>query len=258
MDKEINADIEKIKSNKKLYEKFGALQFKKFVLLIEKMKFKVIDKFFSNIGDWYSKRCERKVTKLCNKNITEEEKNRIRFDYNCRKLAFKKELIEKKNRNYHFDTSNAGSFYKYLLWNKNIHKKGIRKDIIGIVLSILGIFFLNGVFIPVVIITLLYSSISLVVDFECVNLQNYNLCRFYERKDVLDKIEERKKKRDIDNYSNVSKKVYEQLEKSVESPKSSDVVDSLTTVEQLRELRKLALEIRKKREDIDVSSKVKK
>lgn len=241
--------MEDLARKKKLYEKLGALKFQKVVFFAEKLKFKIIDKFFPNITLRFNNHCDKKVEKLCKKNISEEEKNNIRFKYNCTKMTFKREILEKKNRNYHFNSSNAGSFYKYLLWNKNIHKKGMIRDVVLILLSILGICTLSGVLNVLSIIILICSSIFLGIDFECVNLQNYNLCRFKEKKELLNKIEERKRKNDLKNYSNVSNKVYEKLNSSIMIPTSSEVVKTLNTKEELEELRKLLLEIKQQRID---------
>lgn len=238
----------KINNKKILYEKLGALKFQKTVFKVEKLKFELINKFFPNMDKWFNKYCEKRVYRLCKKNMSEEEKSNIIFNYNCMKLSLKKELVEEKNRNYHFNNYNANSFYNYLLWNKEVHKNGMIRDLIGILISILGICLFNGFMGTISIILLIYSVLVLAIDFECVNLQNYNMCRFEERRELLSKIEERKTKSDIKNYSNVSDKVYEKLKNNIEIPTSSEVVKSLTTKEQLEELRKLALEIKKQRQ----------
>lgn len=240
--------MEDLKRKKILYEKLGALKFQKVVFYVEKLKFKLIDKFFPNIDSWFNKYCEKKITILCKKNISEEEKNNIIFHYNCMKMAFKRELIEKKNRNYHFNSNNASSFYKYLLWNKSIHQKGIIRDVIGILISTFIICLSSGILNILSIFFLLCSALSLGINFQCVNLQNYNMCRFQEKSQLLEKIEERKRNCDYKNYSNISDKVYEKLKDSKQIPTSSEVVKSLTTKEELEELRKLALEIKKQRE----------
>lgn len=247
--------MQSLESKKALYEKLGALKFQKVVFYVEKLKFKAIDKFFPNADILFSNYCDKKVKKLCNKNISKEEKNNIIFNYNCKKMAFKRELIEKKNRNYHFNSSNASSFYKYLLWNKNVHKNGMIRDLIGILLSSLVLFISSGVLSTLVIIILIYSMISFGIDFQCVNLQNYNICRFEEKRELLSRLEDRKRNSDIKNYSNVSEKVYEKLKTNVERPKSSDIVRSLTTKEELEELRKLLLEIKNQRENNNVKLK---
>lgn len=236
------------KRKKQLYEKLGALKFQKIVFKVEKLKFKIIDKVCPNIYLKYNNWCDKKVNKLCSKNISEEEKNNIRFEYNCRKMAFKRELMERKNVNYHFNNSNASKFYKYLEWNKKVHVKGMINDTIAIILSIIGICLFNNVFFILSCLSLIYNIISLGINFECVNLQNYNLCRFEEKKQILVRLEERSKEMDLKKYSDVSKKIYSELVSSVELPKSDEVVSKLTTVEELRQLRALVLEIKKQRD----------
>lgn len=232
---------------KKLYEKFGAVWFQKVVFKVEDLKFKLIDKFCPNIGEWYSKKCDCKVRKLCSKTFDEEKRKEIRREYNYRKMRFKRELVEKKNRNYHMTLNNANSFYDYLLWNKKIHMHGIIKNLVCIGGYSILLNYLSGFWFGIVLADLVFNILSLGVNFQCVNLQNYNICRFKEKEDVLIRLEERKKAKDVRNYSLVGEKIYNQLEKSVECPKGSDIVDLLNSQEELEQLRKLALEIKRQR-----------
>lgn len=62
---------------KKIYEKLGAVWFQKVVFKVEDLKFKLIDKFFSNLGDWYCDKCDKKANKLCAKALDEEEKREL-------------------------------------------------------------------------------------------------------------------------------------------------------------------------------------
>lgn len=245
--KQDNSSTIDFTKKKLLYEKLGALKFQKIVFKIEKIKFKLIDKFCPNIYIKYNNWCDKKVNKLCSKNISEEEKNRIRFVYNCRKISFKRELLEKKNVNYHFKNNNASEFYKYLNWNKKVHQKGMINDVIGIILSVLGICLFSNFFFIASIISLIYNAISLVIDFECVNLQNYNICRFEEKKHILARLEKRSLERDLQKYSDVSKKIYNELSSSTKLPQGEEIVSKLTTLEEIRQLRQLALEIKNKR-----------
>lgn len=236
---------------KKLYERLGALKFQKIVFIVEKLKFKIIDKFCPNIYIKYNNWCDKKVKKLCSKNISDEEKKQIIFEYNCSKMSFKKELVEKKNINYHINNNNATKFYKYLEWNKRIHKKSMIGDIVYIILSIIGMLLFNNILFVIASISLVTFFISLVIDFECINLQNYNICRLEEKKHVLKKIEERSNKKDLEKYQEISKDIYEELTTSIEMPKSETIVSKLTTREQIEQLRNLALEIKKQREVIE-------
>lgn len=245
------------KKKKNLYKKLGALKFQKVVFVVEKLKFKVIDKICPNIYVLFNKQCDKKVKKLCSKNISEEEKNNIIFEYNCRKMMFKKELIEKKNVNYHFNDNNATKFYKYLNWNKKVHQKNMISDIIFMIISIIGIFLLQNTLFTLSCLFLIYNLLALVIDFECVNLQNYNICRFEEKKHILEQLECRSKEKDLQNYCDVSKTVYEELKNSIELPKSENIVSKLTTKEQITQLRNLAIEIKSQRENYKIKEKEK-
>jgi len=231
----------------KFYEKLGATWFQKVVFKVEDLKFKFIDKFCPNIDKWYDKKCDRKVEKICAKLDDEEEKAKVRFDFNCRKMIFKRELAERRSVNYHIDINNISKFHEYLLWNKKVHKNGMIKNIFCISACACLIPFLSGGLLAAGITYLVYNLICLGVNFECVNLQNYNICRLDERKEVLDKVEKRRKNRDIENYAKVGEKVYDKMKSQVEIPTSKEVVSSLTTKEELEQLRKLALEIKRQR-----------
>lgn len=242
-------------NKKSLYEKLGALKFQKVVLSVEKIKFKVIDKICPNIYVLFNKLCDKKVKKLCSKNISEEEKNNIIFEYNCCKMSFRKELIEKKNTNYHFDDIDATKFYKYLKWNKKVHQNNMISDIIYILVSMGGIILFHDTLFMMSFIFLIYNLIALGIDFECVNLQNYNLCRFEEKKHILEKLENKTKEKNLNNYGEVSKTVYDELKTSIKLPKSEEIVSKLTTKEQIIQLRNLALEIKNTRESIEKNKK---
>lgn len=242
---------------KKIYEFFGAVWFQKVVFVAEDIKYKVIDKFFPNIYEWYSKRCDIKVTKLCKKTNCEEKKNNIRREFNYKKMALKKELIERKNRNYHITLNNANSFYNYLLWNKKVHLKGLIRNIISIAGCSIAINFLSGTWLSLVLIYLIFNTIALAINFECINLQNYNICRFNKKKELLTKLENRQKEKDKKNYALMGKTIYEQLEENIERPKSEKIISKLNTSEELEQLRKLALEIKKCRYDSDKENDIK-
>lgn len=236
-----------LNDKKKIYEILGATWFQKVVFKAEDLKFKFIDKFCPNIYDWYSKYCDHKVNKLCKETNDESKKNDIRRKYNYRKMFLKRELIEKKNRNYHMTLNNANSFYDYLLWNKSIHLKGLKRNIICIAGCSISIPFISGTLLGLIITFLIFNLISFGVNFQCVNLQNYNICRFEEKRDILTKVEKRKKESDAKNYSKVGEKIYKQLEENIERPQNEKIISSLNTLEELNQLKKLTLEIKRQR-----------
>ena len=178
-------------NKEKMYKVLGASWFQKVVFKVEDLKFKFIDKFCPNIDSWYCNCCDKKVRKLCLKVESEEERERIRLNYNFKKMAFKRELRNKKNRNYHIEFNNASKFKDYLLWNKKVHKHGMIWNGIWISLCGLCLFFTSGAASVLASIWLGYNVLALGVNFECVNLQNYNILRFEEKEEILKKIKEK-------------------------------------------------------------------
>lgn len=236
---------------KRMYEKFGALWFQKVVFKVEDLKFKFIDKFCPNIDEWYSGKCDKKANELCLKAKSDEERNAIRFEYNSKKMRFKREIIEKKNRNYHMDFNNSSTFYNYLLWNKKVHMNGIIANVVSLGITGALLPLASGFWFGAGCCFLAYNLISLGVNFECVNLQNYNIHRFNERRETLAKLEQRRKDSDAKKYALCGEKIYKKLEGSVETPKTSDVVKSMSSLEELQQLRALALEIQRQNKSDD-------
>ena len=232
----------------KLYRLLGASWFQKVVFKVEDLKFKFIDRFCPNIDKWYCNYCDKRVHKLCLKVDSKEEKERIRLNYNFKKMSFKKELRDKKNRNYHIDFNNASKFKDYLLWNKKVHRDGMIWNGIWISLCSLALFFTSGIASILTSIWLGYNILALGVNFECVNLQNYNILRFEEKEEVLKKMERRSKNRDVKNFAKVGERIYNKLCNRVEIPRSSDVVSDITDKEELEQLRRLALEVKEQRQ----------
>ena len=88
--------------------------------------------------------------------------------------------------------------------------------------------------------SIIINSIGLVINFECVNLQNYHLARF-ER--VETKLEERKKNallQKTQKYGNAINAINKQIEKSDSLPKL-DVKQM--KIQELKELRNLLTEV---------------
>lgn len=243
---------------KKLYEVLGAVWFQKVVFKVEDLKFKFIDNFCPNIGSWYNNRCDIKASKLVAKTNDIEKQKDIMFKYNYKKMAFNREIIEKKNRNYHMTLNNASSFYKYLEHNRKVHMNGIKFNIGMIASSLLMFPYISGALAWVVGVAFAYNVFALGVNFQCVNLQNYNMYRFNEKKDVLEKIEKRKKESDAKNYAAVGEAIYKKLESSVSLPKKEEIVKEMTSLEELQELRRLALEVKRQRSSEESNESIKK
>lgn len=225
--------------NYRINEILGAKFFKKCVFRVEKIKFKIIDKFFPNSLKIYETKLKKSFYKKLNKIENEDERKVLIKNYHEKILVSRKEFNNKKNRNYHINIDDPNDFINYIKKNRKIHIKGLIKN--GFCyLGIIPLFIIPNSTLSIIgYIILSYNTISTLINFECVNLQNYNLKRFEESREKLIKIKGKKQERDLKKYGEISKVVSKALNDSIEIPKPKDIIDNITTKEQLIELRKL-------------------
>ena len=222
----------------KINELLGARKFQKCVFALEKLKYKMIEKFFPNMQTKYEKSLYDELEKKLSKDITEEEKNVLIKKYQMNILLSRSENNNKQNRNYHVNKDNPMDFIKYLKQNKKIHVRSIIKNgIIYIILIPLVVF--SNISKTITIPLLLINTISTLINFECINLQNYNIKRFEQNKVKLDSIRKKREEKDLERYKEISKIISDKLNENKEIPKVEEIVDRITTKEQLQEMRKL-------------------
>lgn len=220
-----------------LCEKLGANKFQKVVFKVEELKYKIIKKLFPRYIEWYDKLCDRKKKKELKKATTKEEQKKIIDHYRMQKMIMRKEFHREQNRNYHMDPNKPTEILYYLNWNKDIHMKGIIKNAIAIpALATTAAF---GIWPTVVIPFLALELGSLFVNFQCVNIQNCNIYRFKQREETMKKLEERRNKRNIEQYSEAGSLVTRTMEKTEDIPSLSQIIDSIQTKEELEQFRKL-------------------
>lgn len=230
--------MENIDKKIKICEILGAKQFQKIVFSVEKLKFKMIDKFFPNLENWYNTRAEKRKEFLLKNCKTEEEKNSINEFFQMEKMKFKKELIYKENRNYHINFNNPNMIKEYLNINKNIHKKSLIYNIL--LTSFISLFCLIfSLKYPILLyIFLTYQSVNAVIDLQCINLQNYNLYRLEEEKTkkIISKIEEKNQKEIEEKMSEGIKVISNTFKKSNEIPNKDDIINNVSSNEEKLQL----------------------
>ncbi len=237
----------KEEQKRKIYRLLGAEVFQKVVFQVEKLKYKIIDKYFPNIGEWYEKQLDKKYQKIVRKGKVENEKA-LRIEYQKEKLAFRKELHTKKNRNYHYDANYPIKFITYLKRNKKLHQKGMIKNIVVSLITIgLAIFFpnLNSYLIAGI---LSYEAISFFVNFQCINLQNYNLCRFQNKKiqSYFTRKQQKTQEENIKILSAGMNPVAEAIYKQEQLPSIQQVVENIKTKQEAKQLLEYAKKLQEK------------
>ncbi len=219
----------------RICEKLGATKFQRVVFKAEEKKFKILKKICPNFIQHYDNWCNRKRDKLLKKYHSEENQRKIIEYYRSQKLLARKEWIREENRNYHMDQNNPMEFIEYLEWNKEIHQNGLKKNIIT--LPLLSAATICG-FAPAIPFLMLEAG-STFINFQCVNIQNYNIYRFRQKEEKLKKLQDQKHKRDLKKYGEAAKIIGESLDKTTEIPSLEEIIDNIKTPEQLQQLRNL-------------------
>jgi len=232
---------EKIKlsnqQKKRIYRMLGAEQFQKIVFFIEDIRYQIIEKFFPNIKNWYEVTCDKNYLEAM-KTPRKRKKQKSLYDYQMMKLAFRKEIVYKQNRNYHYNPNYPMKFIQYLEKNKRIHQMGFLKNLVFLVFLGLGFPILSHI-IPVgYSILIAIPVIGLIKDFECINLQNYNLCRFQDErmKKRLKELEEIKQSENRIRLSKVIEPVSAVIENQIKLPSIHQVVQQVKTEEERQQL----------------------
>ena len=222
----------------KLYERLGAEKFQDLVFVVEKIKFKIIKKFFPNIEKWFDKRCDKQQKKLLSKAKTEEEKKEIIRNTKFRKMALRKELKQEKNVNYHMDPNRPTEIYKYLEFNKKIHINGLIKDAIVATISTIAVACGLAWAIPILVASILSAGIN----FECVNIQNCSICKYKRCEEALKKKQAKKIENNIERYGAAAAVIDKAVEESDRIPSLSEIIAQAKTPEELRQLKELIKE----------------
>lgn len=159
------------------------------------------------------------------------------------KMTVRKEFYQEKNANYHMNSKYPTSMKKYLQWNKKIHVRGILANFIT--LPVLFALLASGFLPAIPLIAMEIASIG--INFECINIQNYNLCRFKITEDALKRQEQRKISKRVKNYGEASKVIYKSLATNENLPSISDIISGIDNIEQARQLRELIKEVQSER-----------
>lgn len=232
------------KKEQALYKKLGAERFQKVVLKLEKSKFKLEKKLFPNLIKTYEKRLDKKKTKELKKATSEEEKQIIIAKYKLNKMIVRSQYNNNENINYHMSSLKPTMMYQFAKMNKDIHIRSIKKDII-IALSSLGLSFIN----PLFLIVLAYELLSMFIDFECINLQNYTMSRMEEKEEIIKKIEQRKLNSEIKSHGEAAKVISKTIEQSEDVPEPSKIIDNIDNIEQLKQIKDMLLKTYEKRQN---------
>ena len=238
-------EIEKLKKKEKLCVMLGAKKFQKVVLAVENGKWKLIKKVCPNYIKHIEKYVDFKKERNLKKAKTEEEKNEIIDTAIARKMAVRKEFFNSENINYHLNPHQPSEFIKQLEWNKDIHKRGMIVD--AIALPIFTGFAVNGNTAGTVLAG--FTALSLLINFECVNIQNYNICRFKRIEKHLKKKESKEIQSKIEKYQDTFENMTKTISEKKDIPTEDEIINNIKTPEQAENMKKFLLEMQRERQN---------
>lgn len=235
----------------KKYERLGAKQMQKFVLAIENAKWKVSKKFgnkFLNVG---LKVIDREKEKRLKKAKTEEEQKEIKDIAINQKMELKKEYNSNKNINYHL-SNDVDKTLQHFERNKYLHERGLKADSIKMALSgataILGYTsVLPHDIVKVAIPAMVLYAGGTFINYQCINLQKYNIDRIKRNYDKVVEREEKKREENIKNYGDAYKLIGSTLEEKGDLVDYEEIINNSKSTEELIQLRALVTKAQEKR-----------
>ncbi len=94
----------------------------------------------------------------------------------------------------------------------------------------------------------IYEIVSLIINLECINLQNYNINRINSSIDRLRQLQYRQQKKDQAKYFQVARTLTNLLEQNKKIPTREEIVNSINSEEELASLQEyVGNEIAKRR-----------
>ena len=227
------------KKKQKIYELLAAKQFKKIVLKLEKSKWHFIKKLFPDYLKLYEKKCKKEYQRRIKKTTTEKEQQELKSFYRRKILLARKEFNNDKNRNYHIDLKRPTEILNSLQWNKKVHKQGLIKNLAT---AIFCVGCVTGNFYSELAKTILLLQIpSAIINWQCINLQNYNICRIKSHGKTLETLEKRQVQREEAECLSAAKVIEKACNDNKEEiiPSAQEIIDRIDNQEQLQQLKRM-------------------
>ena len=140
-----------------------------------------------------------------------------------------------------------------LNWNKNIHKRNLIWNSIllptSIGLSIAGVW-------PAIPFAI-YQVGSTFINFQCVNVQNYNIYRIKRIENRLKQKEAKDLAEKMEKYKDGYQVIGDKIEEKKDIVNIDEIVNSITSIDQLKQIRELLTNEQAKRNinKVDVTNK---
>lgn len=230
----------------KLYDKWMK-SFQTKVFQLENFKFKIANKLFPNYDKHVEKRITKQLKYQLKKATTEEEKTQLVEIARNQVLDLRKEKHRKENMNYHLDINNPEKTLFWLNKNKQIHKRGLKRNFIKIPIlislligsSVVGFGILTTLITVLSIFGLSLEAISTFINTNCILLQNYNIKRVNRYIEGPYKRQKQKLEKKAIEYSEVTSVVSRVVKENEEIPTIDTVINNIQTSKQAKQLLEL-------------------
>lgn len=221
-----------------------AKKFQKFVFKIERLKWKIVRKLIPNylkiVDKFIEKNCEKKIRKA----KKSEEIDAIKRNGVMQKMALRKEYNKKENLNYHINKNRPSQFIQELNWNKSIHQRNLKWNGILLPASIIASSLGFWQAIPFSI----YQAISTFINFQCINVQNYNIFRIKKIENRLKVKEQKIEQNQIEKYKDGYELIGNKIEEKKDIVNINEIVENISSIKQLKQIKELLIEEQKKRD----------
>lgn len=247
------------KKKMKLHEVLGAKEFKKVVMKVEKVKWAITKKFFPGYLTRYEKLMRKRLDKELAKTSIEEQRKALENQYRYQILAARREFNHEENVNYHMNLARPTEIIGYLKMNKCIHEHALARNVV-LAIAATG-FIVSGVGVPIAMSMIALQSALAVKNWQCINLQDYNICRIELHKEALKRREKRRQELNAKKYgetSDVLERAFNNTKEPSRIPTPSEVVAQVDNLEQLRQMQAWLASIKNTQVANDATAKFRK
>lgn len=225
------------KKKKKLYETLGAKSFKKVVMKVERVRWKITKRFFPNYLSYYEKSRRKELGKELAKASSDKERKVLENRYRYQILTARREFNYEENVNYHMNMARPNETIEWLKWNKKVHKDNLKVNFM--IAAISSGFALSGIGTGIALAIIGLEALSATINWQCINLQDYNLCRLELHKEALKRKEQRRQEANAIKYgetSQVIQKAFDNTKEVSKIPTPQEIVEQINNKEQLRQM----------------------
>ncbi len=232
-----------------LSKKLGALKFQKFVFSVEKVKWKIVKAIIPN----YIKIADKIIDSNKNKQIKKlKDKNEIDLiqrNATMQKMLLRKEYNKNENINYHINIDQPTQFINELNWNKAIHQRNLIYNLILLPIGIVGMI----KSFPLATVFTFYEALSTFTNFECINIQNYNINRIKRLEEKLRLKEQKKENQQMEKYKDAYLLINKKIEEKKDIVNIDEIISNINSKEELEQLKAL-IKIEKDKRNIKTNN----